>query len=90
MKGHFTRELQVIERAVGDQIFLVNPENEEIYHLNVTGTALWRLLAEPISLEDAIAVLQDAFPDEDRTDIETDVAALFTEFAGHGLIVEVD
>jgi len=86
VKELYTRRSDVVERGMGDEIFLVNPDSDETYHLNVTGAALWQLLTDPISLPDAVAVLQDAYPDQDRARIEADVTALFSEFLDHRLV----
>ena len=86
----YERNPHITEREVGDEVFLVNPDSDETYYLNVTGAALWRLLAEPTSLQDAVAILHDAFPDGDRAGIEANVAALFTDFVEHGLVTKSD
>ena len=67
-------------------VFLVNPDSQGIYHLNAVGTVLWRLLAEPIGVAQAAAILHQAFPDVSGAEIERDVAALLADLAARGLV----
>ena len=86
----YAQRPEVAENETEDHVFLQNPDSDQIYHLNGTGAALWRLLAKPTSLQDAVAILHDAFPDGDRARIEADVAALFTDFVEHGFVTKSD
>ena len=61
-------------------------ENDSIFHLNETGAALWRLLERPTSVEEASAVLREAFPDVEGNRIQAHVAALVAELVEHGLV----
>ena len=83
----FRRNPKVTETAVADDVFLVNPDNQSIFHLNAVGAALWRLLAKPIGVEQAVAILHEAFPDVSGDVIERDVAALMDDLSARGLIV---
>lgn len=84
----FRHRLGLREHAVDNDLFLVNPGGETIYHLNGLGAGLWRLLDGSHGLEDAVAVLRDAFPDVDTETIETDVRNLVGDLAERGLLVE--
>ena len=79
----------VSETEIDDEIFLVEPESEEIYYLEPVTSGLWRLLAEPKTLAEAQAVLRDAFPDQDAATVERDVAAAFEDMSVRKLIVTV-
>ncbi len=80
------RNPKVTEKTVDGEIFLVNPDSQGIYHLNAVGTVLWRLLAEPIGVAEAAAMLHQAFPDVSGAQIERDVAALLADLAARGLV----
>jgi hypothetical protein len=71
---------------VDDDVFLANAENDSTFHLNEIGAALWRLLERPTSVEEATAVLREAFPEVERDRIQAHVAALVAELAAHGLV----
>ncbi len=84
----FKRNPDIVERRVGESLFLAEAEGEAIFRLNPTGAALWRLLVRPITLEDAVVIFSEAFPDRTRADIDAELAALMAELVTRGLIVE--
>ena len=75
-------------RAVDGELFLAGAEGDAIWHLNVLGAAVWRLLAGPASAAEAAAALTAAFPEADPAVIARDVDALFAGLAANRLIVE--
>ena len=84
--GDLRRAPGIHQRRVDDELFLVNPAGDAIYHLNTVGAALWRLLGQPLPLTEAVAVLQQAFPAVPRARIERDVGAIVADLAKRGLI----
>ncbi len=82
----FVQNPNVTARGVGDAVFLANPEDGTVLHLNATGAALWRLLGEPPSMQQAATDLQIAFPDVPREQIEDDVEDLFDNLVDEGLV----
>ncbi|MBT4932845.1 MAG: PqqD family protein [Rhodospirillaceae bacterium] len=89
MKRRYTRSEGITERQVDDVIFLVNPENEALYHLSSIGAALWRLLEDETSGEEAANIICQAFPDADPTSVKTDMVKLISELADHQLITRI-
>jgi hypothetical protein len=83
----YRRNPAVSETEIDEEIFLVEPESEEIYYLEPVASGLWRLLAEPKTLAEAQAILRDAFPDQDRAKVERDVTAAFEDMSARKLIV---
>lgn len=90
MSLQYIRRQGITERRVDDVVFLVNPDNDALYHLNPVGTALWRLLEEGTSCAEAVDLLCLAFPDAAPADVETDIKALLEEFADHNLILPLE
>ena len=84
------RNPKVAETTVDGEIFLVNPDSQGIYHLNAVGAALWRLLAEPTSIEHAVGLIREGFPDVSGDAIEADVVALMDDLSARGLIAGAD
>jgi len=82
------RRNDIAETAVEDDIFLVVPETEAIFHLNAIGTALWRLLAEPHQRDDLVTLLSAAFIDVPPSVLATDVDTFLTNLQMGGLIVD--
>ncbi len=86
----YTRRANVAEREVDDAVFLVTSESETVFHLNATGGVVWRLLAEPTSIQQVVAVLHEAFPDVARERIETDVATVIDGLVDQGFVTCCD
>jgi len=84
----FARNPAVTETPLDDEIFLVEPHSDEVFYLDAISSGLWRLLAEPATLEELQAAYREAFPDADATTIDRDVAAAFDDMVVRGLIVE--
>ena len=87
LSGPFARNPDIVERRVGESLFLAEAEGEAIFQLNQTGTALWRLLAEPAGLTDAAQIFHQAFPERDYADIEAELSDLLSDLHNRGLIV---
>jgi hypothetical protein len=83
----YQRHPAVVLNAVDDELFLVDPRSEAIYHLNPVAAGLWRLLGERTTADDAIEVLRAAFPAVDRRQIERDVTALLADLSANRLVV---
>lgn len=86
LKQVYRRRPGITQREVDDAIFLVNPDNDALYHLNPIGAALWRLLKDGTSGDEACELICLAFPDTDPTSVKTDIVRLLTEFCDHNLI----
>ena len=86
LSGPFKRNPDIVERQVGESLFLAEAAGEAIFQLNQTGRALWRLLAEPVTLEDAVAIFSAAFPDRAPADIETELSDLLSNLHHRSLI----
>lgn len=87
--SRYQRNPAVTETEIDGEIFLVEPETEEVFYLDPLGSGLWRLIAEPHSLPEAATVYAAAFPDTDRTTIEADLGAVLSDLLERGLAVEL-
>jgi len=85
----YRRAAGIVERGIDDALYLAEAEGEAIYHLNPTGASLWRLLAAPVTLDEAVTLFHQAFPERDRGDLEADLKTLIEALFKRGLIVEV-
>lgn len=65
-----------LKRVDGD-LFLIRHEQDGVFHLNPIAAALWCLLEHPATIEEAVSVLHDAFPEADPRQIKRDVRSLF-------------
>lgn len=73
-------------RSVDEDTFLIDPEGGSIHHLNELGTAIWRQLDEPVTLDDLVHLLCAAFPEVSRARITSDVEALVVALEAEGLV----
>lgn len=74
-------------RVVDDDAFLIAGSAGTIHHLNATGAAIWRQLAEPAAFDELLALLAAAFPQEPRQRLASDLAGLLEALEGEGLII---
>jgi len=74
------------ETEIDGEIFLVEPGSEEVYHLDRTGSALWRLLARPRRLAEILDVFHDAFPDVAADELERDLRRALETLSERGLV----
>jgi hypothetical protein len=86
VSGRFMQNRDVLEKPVEDELFLVEPNSNAIYKLNTVGAALWRLLARPITADEATNVICRAYPDIPPDDIARDVAVVLAELETKGLV----
>ncbi len=90
MSQRYLRNPEATERDMDGVVFLALPGRGGIFQLNATGTALWRLLAEPVSAGEAADVLHAAFPKTPRQQIGADVETLLGKLRRAGLIAAAD
>lgn len=90
MTVRYRRHPAATERRVGSNAFLAQPERGSLYRLNETVTALWTLLASPVTLDEAVAVFAAAFPKEPRARLEEDVAMMIDDLLEEDLVEAVE
>ena len=73
-------------RERGGQAFLTDAGEAVIFHLNPTGTALWRLLEQPAAFGELTAIFAAGFPDRDPIGLAADLSALIRDLAASGLV----
>lgn len=80
------RAFHVHTREVDGVVFLINGEDGTISYLNELGGALWRVLAEPMTEADLIALFVAAFPDRASATVADDVLAMLDDLRERGLL----
>ncbi|MFC1673445.1 PqqD family protein [Pseudomonadota bacterium] len=71
-------------REVGDEIFLVHPDGEQMQNLNPMAAALWRLLEEPMTGRDMAEVVLAAFPIMSPAKIQVDIETVINGLLAGG------
>ncbi|MCP5067582.1 MAG: PqqD family protein [bacterium] len=85
MSIRYRRNPDATERRIGDSLFLANPEFDSLYRLNETVGALWSLLEQPTTIDEAIEVFQAAFPDKPEDEIQEHATEMFLDLIEEGL-----
>lgn len=85
---HIRRSPGIGERLVGDGLFLTGQTGESVYHLNLIGAAVWRLLDGECSLDEAKSVVRQAFPDVATNRIDRDIHRLVQDLVDQGLLIQ--
>jgi hypothetical protein len=84
----FVRHAEVCGTEIDAETFLTDPTDNEVFHLDQTGTALWHLLAEPHSLGEIQVVFRDAFPEVDPNQLHADLDGALAGLRERNLVVE--
>lgn len=69
----YVRNPDVSVTDVDNEIFLVEPDADEIYYLDEVGSGVWRLLESPCSVDEMVETFLATFPDVPESRIRTDV-----------------
>ncbi len=83
------RNPAVSDTDVDGDVFLVEPENQDVIYLNKLASALWRYLAEPRSRDEIVQVFEAAFPEVRRARLLRDLAKAIGALRRRGLIVAI-
>jgi len=75
----YRRRADLPATEVGDEVFLVIPEGQEIVHLDQLAAALWRLLETPSTLNVIVDTFATAFPDMPVAQLRADILAALGE-----------
>lgn len=74
---------------IDGDVFLVEPDSEEVFYLNAVAGGLWRALDEPAAIDELKALMRSAFPDRNTEELERDIAATIDELLQRRLAVTV-
>jgi hypothetical protein len=85
--GCYLRKPDISIVQIEDQVFLADAQGAAIHHLNSIGTAIWSLLAEPMTVDEMTKLLISAFPDHQPGSIESDLGDLIDEFLSKNLLL---
>ena len=77
------RRKDIQSRRVGEDVFLVDEENQSIHKLNVVSAAVWEIMQDQVSVRTIVDTIHMAFPSEKRGKVKRDIKDLL-----EGLIEE--
>ena len=81
------RNPDIVAREIDNTVFLVGIHNDSVFHLNMIGAAIWKLLAEPASEAETVDVLTEAFPDVPADQVRKDVKRLFRDLEQRNFVI---
>jgi len=87
LPGQYLRKPDISIVQIDDQVFLADGQDAAIHHLNPIGTAIWSLLADPMTADEITNLLMKAFPDLERNNIEHDLHTLIEELLSRNLLL---
>ena len=85
--GCYLRKSEIGVVTIDGESFLADNQGAAIHHLNPVGSAIWTLLAEPVTMADMVDLLLIAFPDVGGDQIKGDLADLIDTLVSKNLLV---
>jgi len=85
--GCYMRQADISVVKVDGEGFLADVQGAAIHHLNPVGSAIWTLLAEPMTLNEMVELLLVAFPEASRDQVESDVDTLIKSLMSRKLLI---
>lgn len=76
----------VESRERGGQAFLTDADETVIFNLNQTGSAVWRVIAEPASFGELTQIFSAGFPEQNPEALARDLSHLIRRMAERGLV----
>ena len=83
----YLRAPQVIETTVAGERFLADPQGAAIHLLNPVASAVWHLLAEPMTRDQIVDVIHSAFPEVAPEQIAGDITTLIGDLGAKGVLI---
>ncbi len=88
--GQFAHAEGVHVVSTDGQRFLTGRNGQSIHYLNEGAALIWQILSEPAAVEEAVEIMLAAFPEQERTQIESDVLRCFEAFGKNGLLCKLE
>jgi len=85
--GCYLRKPEIGIVTIDGESFLADNQGAAIHHLNPVGSAIWTLMAEPVTIADMVDLLHLAFPDVGGEQVKGDVADLIDTLVSKNLLV---
>ena len=73
-------------RDIDGHIFLIDDDRGGIHALDVVGSAVWRVLDEPMSLKEIVSLFQTAFPDRPKSAVRKEISKFANELVKKDLL----
>ena len=74
------------QEELDDELVVMEIESQAIITLNPTGRLVWEMLEGSASRDEIQALMADAFPDEDKDSLKTDIQAVLDTLVAARLV----
>lgn len=88
-KVSYCRNPETLQREVDGEIFLIDDTLGEIHALDEMAGGIWRLLEQPMTVYDIVAMFSAAFPDRKSKDLRRHVTRFLDDMQHNKLAVRV-
>ena len=85
--ARYCRNPAVRTTEVENDLFLVEPEGQDVYYLDAVTSGIWRLLEAPATREEILDTYRAAFPDQEAGALASDVRAAFDDMLARRLVI---
>lgn len=86
----YIRSQDVIERDHETDCFVASTRGARIHHMDLLARAIWKMLQDPINLDDILEIFKSAFPNKPANELRHDIHNALEVFASEGLLVLAD
>ena len=83
----YHRSEQCDQETLEGDLIVMNTENFEVVTLNETAQAVWEVLANPVDVEDIVAIFAEAFPAMERDELRGDIESTLQTLLDAELVV---
>ena len=86
----YRRSEQCDQETLDGDLIVMNTESFEVVTLNATAQAVWEVLANPVDIEDIVALFAEGFPDMERDELRDDIEAILQTLLDAELVVALE
>ena len=86
LQSIIARNEEITAANMDGEVVMMNIDTGNYYNLGRTGSVIWNLLEEPVSVESLIDKLTDIYQ-VGRTQCEEELQAFLTELSREGLVI---
>ena len=88
--GLYRRSELCDQETLEGDLIVMNTETFEVVTLNATAQAVWEVLANPVDVDDVVAIFAEAFPDMERAELRDDIEGILQTLLDAELVVAAD
>lgn len=83
----YCRNPEILQRELDGEIFLIDDTHGKIHALDPMACGIWRLLEQPITNYDVVAIFSAAFPDRKPKDLRRQISRFLNDMRQNNLVM---